>query len=155
MSNESLEHLFPGLAKSEYSITSPQSTMYNCIAWVASDAEAWWEPDMMNNYFWPADAPREYTIDAYGKAYETLGFRACEHAEREEGFEKVAIYVGPDGEPTHAARQLESGRWTSKLGKLEDIEHADLEGLDGAEYGTVGLVMKRPLQHKRVRTVRK
>ena len=109
----------------------------------------------MHIYFWPPDAPREYTMDAYSKAYETLGFSRCEHTKREEGYEKVAIYAGSYGEPTHAARQLESGRWTSKLGNLEDVEHADLQALAGGVYGTVGLVMKRSLQHKRVRTVRK
>ena len=47
-------------------------------------------------------------------------------------------------EPKHAARQLPSGRWTSKLGFLEDIEHA-LHDLEGTEYGAVVLVMKRPI----------
>ena len=40
----------------------------------------------------------------------------------QDGYEKIAIYA-LDGEPTHAARQLDTGRWTSKLGKHEDIEH--------------------------------
>ncbi len=48
------------------------------------------------------------------------------------------------GLPTHAARQLASGRWTSKLGKAEDIEH-DLHDLEGDLYGIVVLLMKRPL----------
>lgn len=45
--------------------------------------------------------------------------------------------------PKHAARQLASGRWTSKLGKLEDIDHA-LHDLEGMLYGAVVLFMKRP-----------
>ena len=57
---------------------------------------------------------------------------------------KIAIYVNPDGKPTHAARQLSSGQWTSKLGQLEGIEHNILEGLTGSEYGTVAVMMKRP-----------
>jgi len=44
----------------------------------------------------------------------------------------------------HAARQLPEGRWTSKLGELEDIEHA-LHDLTGTVYGSVVLVMKRAL----------
>ena len=29
--------------------------------------------------------------------------------------------IDTNGKPTHAARQLSSGLWTSKLGKLQDI----------------------------------
>jgi hypothetical protein len=32
--------------------------------------------------------------------------------------------------------------WTSKLGRIEDIEH-ELNGLEGQEYGTVKQFMKR------------
>ncbi len=38
---------------------------------------------------------------------------------------------------------LADGRWTSKLGPMEDIEHA-LHDLAGMVYGSVALVMKRP-----------
>lgn len=67
----------------------------------------------------------------------------CAGEELETGFEKVALFADADGFATHAARQLNNGRWTSKLGELEDIEHA-LRDLEGVEYGTVVLVMKRP-----------
>ena len=33
------------------------------------------------------------------------------------------FYVKEDGQVTHAARQLNSGEWTSKLGRLEDVRH--------------------------------
>ena len=46
------------------------------------------------------------------------------------------------GIPTHAARQLRSGRWTSKLGQAEDIEH-ELRALEGAIHGAVVLILKR------------
>jgi hypothetical protein len=58
------------------------------------------------------------------------------------GFEKIAIYV-LDEKPQHAARQLPNGKWTSKLGQYEDIEHNALEGLEGSIYGYVACVMKR------------
>jgi hypothetical protein len=44
----------------------------------------------------------------------------------------------------HAARQLPGGRWTSKLGNREDIEH-DLNAVSGEAYGTVVMVLKRPI----------
>ena len=55
----------------------------------------------------------------------------------------MAIFVDAVGVPTHAARQLASGLWTSKLGHSEDIEH-DLRALEGDTYGMVALLLKRP-----------
>jgi hypothetical protein len=68
----------------------------------------------------------------------------CGQADLEPGFEKIAPFADADGLPTHAARQLPGGRWTSKLGELEDIEH-DLNDVAGTAYGTVVQIMKRPL----------
>ena len=48
------------------------------------------------------------------------------------------------GVPQHAAGQLPSGRQTSKLGPSEDIEQA-LDHLTGMAYGSVVLIMNRPL----------
>jgi hypothetical protein len=66
----------------------------------------------------------------------------------EAGFEKIAIYVDGDGVPTHAARQLSDGAWTSKLGEWEDIRHLTLEAMEddglGLGYGKVSLILKRP-----------
>jgi hypothetical protein len=62
----------------------------------------------------------------------------------EPGSEKIAVFANAKGVPTHAARQLASGFWTSKLGVSEDIEHR-LRDLEGDIYGTVALIMKRPL----------
>lgn len=38
-----------------------------------------------------------------------------------------------------------SGTWTSKLGPQEDIEHHELDGLVGDKYGTVAVIMRKPL----------
>ena len=58
------------------------------------------------------------------------------------GWEKVAIYT-TDEAPAPAARQLDNGRWTSKLGPDDDIEHA-LEGLGSPLYGAVVQFLHRP-----------
>ncbi len=81
-------------------------------------------------------------------AFELVGFEQCESPDHEPGFEKVAIYADDDGAPTHAARQLEDGRWASKLGDWEDIEHESPENLESgthmrSKYGEVALVMRR------------
>jgi hypothetical protein len=62
----------------------------------------------------------------------------------EPGFEKVALFADAAGKPTHAARQLPSGAWTSKLGIAVDIEH-ELHALEGEFYGEVVLILRRPL----------
>ncbi|MFV1976652.1 MAG: hypothetical protein ACC651_12955 [Candidatus Scalindua sp.] len=146
MSEQEIESLFPNLPSDGYSITSPVSPEYNCIAWAAGDTEVWWEPDPFYLSFWPSGIPRIYSLTAYISAYETLGYTVCHNDEYENGFEKIALYGDQNKKPTHAAKQLNSGRWTSKLGQLEDIEHNTLEDLIGPEYGTIAVIMKRPKQ---------
>ena len=138
----SLEDVFPRLRTSAYEFTSPQDVRYNCVAWAAGDVDRWWEPDGFGLGFWPAIAPRAYTLEAYASAYSQLGFEKCRSQGPEAGFEKIAIFVDEGGKPEHVARQLYSGSWTSKLGQSEDIEH-ELDALEGEEYGRVGLIMKR------------
>ena len=58
--------------------------------------------------------------------------------------EKVAIYL-LNGMPTHAARQLSTGKWTSKLGLSIDIEHDSPDVLDGPEYGKASIFLKRKI----------
>jgi hypothetical protein len=148
----SIDDLFPGLLRTGYQVTSPQDDVYNCIAWAAGATDRWWWPfgDPQRTY-WPEGVPRLETPEAFRAAVATLGYAVCDHTEAEPGFEKVALFADAQGCPTHAARQLPGGRWTSKLGKLEDIEHA-LDGLAGAEYGSVVLVLKRPLAAAEGRT---
>ena len=72
----------------------------------------------------------------------------CQDAEVINGIEKIAIYADAFGDFTHAARQLRDGRWTSKLGDLDDIEHESLEEVAGApdcDYGVVVRYMMRPI----------
>jgi hypothetical protein len=140
-----LEQTFPGLAKGDYRISSPQAKRYNCIAWATGDSGKWWWPGQnVEEEYWPPTLARVETLDAFRQAFASLGFVACQGTELELGFEKIAFLANNNGEPTHAARQLPSGRWTSKLGFLEDIEHV-LHDLEGTEYGAVVLVMKRLL----------
>ena len=142
-----LEVVFPGLVGQEFRITSPTDGSYNCIAWAAGDTTSWWWPhsDERKSH-WPAEAPRERTLDAFRLAFVTLGYLSCDVEEWEEGYEKVALYVDERGLPTHAARQLPTGRWTSKLGQSEDIEHS-LHDVEGELYGRVALILRRGIAH--------
>jgi hypothetical protein len=142
LSKERIEAEFSHIVDSGYSISSPASSEYNCIAWAAEDTEKLWWPDNLNIGYWPLEIPREETVDAFVRAFEMLGYRCCENAFREESYEKIAIYVDSRNKPTHMARQLNSGRWTSKLGRLEDVEH-DLDAFIDSDYGDVSVIMKR------------
>ena len=95
-------------------------------------------------YYWPVSGITEPSIENGVAAFKQLGFIKTPNQQYEEGYERIAVYE-QDGEYTHAARQLASGRWVSKMGALEDIEHDTLEGLVGAEYGTVHVIMRRKL----------
>jgi hypothetical protein len=140
-----LEDLFPGLAAAGYRITSPRSTDYNCIAWAAGQTGTWWwpGPDLVKEY-WPSGHPRELTLSAFQGVFAGLGYSICRVEDPESGVEKIALFADADGRPTHAARQLPNGLWTSKLGKAEDIEHT-LRAVEGDIYGSVVLIMQRPL----------
>lgn len=141
----------------DFIITSPEANGYNCIAWAAGEDIRWWEPDRRLNYYWPENIERQYTVDAYLRAYETVGFQTCRHEGYEDGYEKIALYVQKDGRPTHASRQVSQDKWTSKLGKSYDIEHPFIEEwpiitcvpgfiqFDLRNYGYLERILKRPL----------
>lgn len=82
------------------------------------------------------------------RAYGTLGYTLCFNESPEVGLEKIAIYGmrNADGSvtPTHAALQLESGEWTSKLGPFEDVRHNTVDDVRGPVYGTRICCMSRP-----------
>ncbi len=130
---------FPYLSPTNHRITSPQDGDYNCIAWSFQDNSRWWEP----GYYWPSSFHHgDYGIATLIKLFQDAGFVSCETDTVEEGFEKVAVY-GSTFLYTHAARQLNNGMWTSKLGKLEDIEHHTPHDIAGGVYGEVVEIMKR------------
>jgi len=138
-----LTQFFPNLAATGYAVTSPGDSVYNCIAWAADATDDWWWPDPMGVSYWPTGVRREETVAAFIEAFQSLGYVPAADDGLEVGFEKIALYALA-GTPKHAARQLPNGRWTSKLGELEDIEHS-LDRLAGTWYGAVVQVLKRPV----------
>lgn len=133
---------FPNLVLGAYKLTSPQDRRYNCIAWAADDDKKKWWPDPFGIGKWPSGVPRNETIQAFEQAFQALGYARCPNGKHEKKYEKIALYATPLG-PTHAARQLPNGNWTSKLGDFEDIEHFTVDGVDGPLYGTSVLFMRR------------
>ena len=145
-----LEQWFPRLSGTAYRITSPRDRRYNCIAWAAKDTARWWAPETVTKetdieYYWPSGIARGKEgkrTQCLIEVYEAIGYTVCREHEMEPGFEKVAIY-SVDNKWKHAARQLLNGRWTSKIGRQEDIEHESPASLCGAAYGQVSCYMRR------------
>ena len=131
---------FPRLTASNHRVTSDATTDYNCVAWAVADTKHWWQP----GFYWPVEvADDEYGIAALERAFAALGYMDCvENESLEVGFEKVALY-GSNLVYTHAAKQLPSGKWTSKLGRDVDIEHDRPDNVAGGVYGEVVQLMKR------------
>ena len=146
------EMKFPNLAASGWRLDSPRTFDYNCIAWAAGDKHRWWEPpDPITGQgagkYWPRNLSANHLVETYVHLYELSGYKECPHGRPEKGYEKVAIYA-MNGNVLHAAKQLPSGYWSSKLGPQHDIIHHTLEALEGNEYGYVAKFMKRQRQGK-------
>lgn len=139
-----LEQLFPRLQTAGFDITSPRDSRYNCVAWAAEDTRRWWWPGEPPFSFWPAGVQREESVASFIEAFATLGYQVTESGGHDPHFERVAIFASNDGVPTHMARQLPDGSWTSKLGQLEDIAHRDVAGVTGVDYGAVAAFLQRP-----------
>lgn len=135
---------FPKLANTHFEITSPASDSYNCLAWAAGDSARWWWPDALETSYWPPGVLRQATVECFVDAYRTLGYEVCATTLLDTNVEKLAIYA-KGGRPTHIARQLRSGDWTSKLGASVDIRH-ELPGLEGTLYGTVCAILGRGIR---------
>lgn len=133
---------FPSLNAGNCKLTSPTDEDYNCIAWAAEDPGRWWWPDPMHQKYWPTDAPRAESVEAFIVAFGLLGYTERTDETLDANKQKVAIFVDQSGKPSHAARQLEEGGWTSKLGEFVDISH-ELAALEGGLYGRVAVILAR------------
>jgi len=151
VTEDDLKAIFPGLQDDpQFRISSPLDPGYNCVAWAADDTTRVWEPMgsaamTPAGTYWPPGVVALDTVEAYVAAFEAIGYESCETGDVEAGYEKVAIYASPSGEPLHAARQQEDGVWTSKIGGAEDIEHESPDRLVGLWYGEPSRYLRRLL----------
>ena len=141
--------VFPNLNDENHRITSERTSRYNCMAWAAESQDRWWWPTtgQTSRSYWPPGVPREVTLAAFVQAFKLLAYEECDDGSLQAGYQKIALFAGDSGQPTHAARQLPDGSWTSKLGQLEDIVHAAVEDVNGPTYGTPVQYLRRPTQN--------
>jgi hypothetical protein len=53
---------FPNLKESDYQKTSDDTEDYNCLAWAVNDDSKKWDPDELEQNYWPPGVPREVEI---------------------------------------------------------------------------------------------
>lgn len=135
-----VEAEFPRMGLDDFQETSEPDDNYNCIAWAVGETDRWWSH--VDPYYWPSNAPKSSSIGALVEVFLGEGYENCKDSELEPRFEKVALFA-ESGQWRHAARQLEDGTWTSKLGVFQDIEHKSLETLTGTYYGEVYCLLRR------------
>jgi hypothetical protein len=144
MSLAEIEARFPNLKAAGYEKRSDATEDYNCFAFAANQTTCRLDPTGGPDCDWPDNILPTLFISSFLELYRSYGFEVCDNGDLEEGHEKIAIYVN---EAEHAARQLPSGKWTSKIGDDEDIEHNTLQSLEGY-YGKLAKFMKRPIHPK-------
>jgi hypothetical protein len=132
---------FPHLEDEGFTYESDPTPSYNCFAYAAGDTSRKWSP-VDEDHYWPSDLPKDTSVEAFVRLFESLEYSVCDSEAYEAGFEKIALYADRHGETQHAARQIDPGIWVSKVGDLDDIHHT-LDGLVGFEYGSVVRLLKR------------
>jgi hypothetical protein len=130
---------FPKLTDIAGKKTSEIDSRYNCIAWAFGDNRRHWWPHPRS--YWPIHRQNLKALECFKNLFAIEGWEETKDSNYEHGFTKIALYTR-NGEPTHAARQLPSGLWTSKLGGNIDLSH-QLDELDGPSYGSVYRIYKK------------
>ncbi len=144
-SDPRLEIKLPKIKDAGYEVTSQETIDYNCIAWTIGKDDIWIWPHP--RFFWPEHIRCDNKLSSFIEFYQMFGYTVCDHDRLEIGYEKIAIYINPDtNSVTHAAKQMKSGKWTSKLGPYKDIEHNTLDSLTGSDFGIVARIMKRKIK---------
>jgi hypothetical protein len=144
MPSNKFEETFPNIRKEGFQITSEETLDYNCFAHAVGDKSQWWSPVESKGYYWHPKLPKNLSVENFCELYKREGqYLPCDNGHLEAGFEKIAIYADGAGNVTHAARQTPDGKWTSKLGDWEDIEHNTLAAIEGDFYGKAVQFLKR------------
>lgn len=144
-------NIFENISPKDFACKSDRDGKYNCIAWALGKTNKFWWPldEPHSNYWWPDGLPKalpdEETVAHFVEAFATEGYRRCRSGRLSRRYEKIVLFVDGNNKPTHAARLLPTGVWTSKLGEDEDIEHKTLRCIEGSAYGRAKLFFKKKI----------
>lgn len=141
---EALIRDFPGLKDDvNFEILSPQTPVYNCIAWAMRLNDRWVDPYMVPGHWWPDGVVKSMSPDALIQAFEAMGFTITADCSIEEDFDKVVLYKDPTKEQwTHASQLIKDSIEHSKFGEEWDGSHS-FNSITGIIYGVPYCYMKR------------
>ena len=162
---EGLIHHFPKLKDDEtFTIESPETSGYNCIAWARGFDDRWVDyiDDRSPKKWWPSGVVRDWNPPTLIMAFEAVGFEPCGMDDSfEEGYDKAALYkVSPFYEPVskewkpegwcHAAKIVANGVYHSKIGPSFDVRHRSGDLFEGTSYGEVYQIIRRPIEGRSI-----
>ncbi len=136
LNEHSIKKHFPNLTFESFKYTSEKTDDYNCAAWSIEIEDEWIQ-------FRDPKGMLDVSITTYINYFTNLGFSITNDKNFEEGVKKIAIYKNEQDEFKHVARLMSNGKWTSKIGDWEDIEHDTLEVLADRSYGKPCLIMEK------------
>ena len=58
-------------------MTSPDTIDYNCVAWAMGETDSWWWPNPKSESYWPPNAPRQETLEAFIQTFSEFGYQLC------------------------------------------------------------------------------
>lgn len=146
ISDDILKEWWPNLTDNDFEFKSVRTTKYNCLAWAIRINTQSVEMFYFQKKHGLDPNNLDHSVNGYAKILEQFyGFEVCDDGSYEEGFEKILLYGDHEEEWTHAARLVKKDLWVSKLGGWEDIEHTNVDCLNGVEYGSPKLYMRKKL----------
>lgn len=148
--------VFPDLINDEnFEILSPETPVYNCIAWAMQFDDRWVDIEVGPGCWWPDGVERSMSPSALVQAFEAVGFAVCGNGNLEEDFNKVVLYMNEcSGQWTHAARVLSESKEHSKFGQSWDGTHSHdvlcrtRRGCENLSYGVPYAYMKRSISYE-------
>ena len=159
---EEFYQYFPDLRRdSKFDITSPETDIYNCIAFAMGfeDRRVDYSPEI-EGHWWPPIPVCDEKPSSLVEAFRFMKFIECEDGSIEEGYDKVALYKVKEGynqfgiwEPehwTHASKIVDVNECHSKMGEMNDIHHRDGDVFAGTIYGEIFQYMKRPIKDRSI-----
>lgn len=143
--------VFPDLKDdANFQILSPETFVYNCIAWAMQFNDRWVDIVEDPGCWWPDGVEKTMLPSALIHAFEAVGFTLCDNGHLEDGFDKVVLYKKKDDEEwTHAARIVSETVEHSKFGPSFDGIHSHNVlcktglGFENQSYGVAYAFMKR------------
>ncbi len=144
INRDALIKAFPDLKDDvNFEILSPQTPIYNCIAWAMQFDDRWVDPIKVPGHWWPVGVAESMSPEALIQAFQAVGFTIAIDCKIEHGFDKVILYKNQITDQwTHASRIIKDSVEHSKFGEGWDGCHS-INSIKGTIYGVPYCYMKR------------